>query len=147
MLAIAIITVPSFVLVALWLRGGFWSRFPATTDDRSSSVAEANDLHFLDVREQLRQPGAAGDLDSAIHVLDEDYRTLCLLLDHSVGSAGWSAIEQWTLRAYFRVTRAWFRFCHRLGMTRSAREALLELSLIAACLANVMGERIEVRAS
>jgi hypothetical protein len=147
LIATVIITTSSVALFAYWFRYTCLLILSAkTTRDYAASVANANQLNFLQVQSLLRDRGAA-DLDSMRDSLDRDYNVLTYLLKHAANpSTGDAAIEKRMLEIDYRLMGAWYSMSRRFSPT-AARRALDEMSTVIAHFANSMGERAIAGAS
>ena len=147
LIATVIITTSSVALFAYWFRYTCLLILSAkTTRDYAASVANANQLNFLQVQSLLRDRGAA-DLDSMRDSLDRDYNVLTYLLKHAANpSAGDAAIEKRMLEIDYRLMGAWYSMSRRFSPT-AARRALDEMSTVIAHFANSLGERAIAGAS
>ena len=130
----------------------YWFRYTCllilstrTNKNYASEIAHANNLNFLEDREQLLNAGTAA-LEPIMGSLARDYRMIIYLTRH-VGSYAVPGDEMervvlmadfWTMRACYLVTR-------RVHPAQ-ARKALLEIASIINHFANSMGERVAVSA-
>lgn len=145
----------SFFIIAVSITlFAYWFRYTCililsarTTRDYASDVARANQLSFLETRNQLSlSPGSAA-LERLYDSLDRDYTLLTYMLRNAGSqSAQARSLETWILRIDFRIMSAWYSFTRRFSESRS-REALLEMSSIVNHLANSMGEKLALSAT
>src|SRR5207248_11761319 len=98
------------IIVSSVLLFGYWFRYTCllilsahTTRDYAGSVATANQLHFLEVQEQIRSNGNA-DLDQLRASLDRDYAVITYLLKHAAHpSEGQATLERQMLAINYRA--------------------------------------------
>jgi hypothetical protein len=137
----AIITTSSAALFAYWFRYTCLLILSAkTTRDYAASVAQANQLSFLEVQAMLRDTASA-DLDNMRDALDRDYKVLTYLLKHAADpTLADDAIEKRMLRINYKLMSAWYSAAGHFSPT-AARRALDEMSTVVAHFANAMGER------
>ena len=135
-----VITTGSAGLFAYWFRYTCLLILSAkTTRDYAASVAQANQLNFVQVQATLREMPA--DLDVLKDSLDRDYKVLTYLLKHASNpSSGDTAIEDRMLEINYRLMRIWYGATRHLSPA-AARRALDEMSTVVAHFANAMGER------
>ncbi len=107
--------------------------------DHSEEVAEANQLSFPVVRSSLRKD-AVGDLGILRKCLERDFALITYLLEHTPIRIFDSGFEQAMLRTHFRIMNMCVRLTGRT-FRRSASDALEEMLLVVAHLANELGER------
>src|SRR5579885_66323 len=95
LIATVIITTSSVALFAYWFRYTCLLILSTkTTRDYAMSVANANQLGFLQVQSLLRD-AASAELDALRDSLDRDYKVLTYLLKHAANpSTGDAAIEK-----------------------------------------------------
>ncbi len=139
------------ISVALFI---YWFRYtvilvlgtrPAT--DYAQKVAAANQLSFVDVRQQLHAPVALDELPKLFRALQRDYSVLKYLLGHAATvDAGSYTPEQRLLMVNFRVMSLWYAVMSRFR-PEQAKHALLEMSGTLEYFANVMGRRFATLAS
>jgi len=132
----------------------YWFRYTVililrtrTAPEYAQKVAAANQLSFVDVRQQLHAPTPAAELPNLFRSLQRDYRVLKYLLGHAatVESGSYTA-EQRLLMFNFRVMSFWFAAISRFR-PQDAKHALLELSGTLEYFANVMGQRFATLAA
>lgn len=140
MLASALISVVSLVLLVYWFRYTCLLLLQ-NHEDRAfaSSVASANRLSFTDVREQLHSGAAALPLEELHASLDRDYRVLRYLLEHSAG-LDIPSIERQLLILDYHLMQMKYRLV-RKSSAEQARKTLCEVSGILEYFAQKMGER------
>jgi hypothetical protein len=104
------------------------------------SVAEANGLHFLAIRDQLSAPDSRG-LQEIHSLLDGDYRVVMYLLQHASGYASDPQVfERFMLQMDYRLLRLWYQLAR--GVSQSlTRRSLSERTAVVHYLANAVGER------
>ena len=141
-----IITTSSAALFAYWFRYTCMLILSAKTSrDYALSVAQANQLSFVEVQSTLRESSA--DLDVLKDALDRDYKVLTYLLKHASNhSSGDTAIEDRMLQVNYKLMQVWYGASRRLSPV-AARRALDEMSTVVAHFANAMGERAMAGAS
>ena len=112
-----------------------------TTTEYASKVAAANQLSFVQARQQLGGPSPSPDLSGVCRSLQHDYGVLKYLLGHAatVEGGGYTA-EQRLLMMNFRMLAVVFWVASRIRPD-AARMALLEMSGVLEYFANVMGQR------
>ena len=140
MLASVLIIAVSLVLFVYWFR--YTCLLLLNSDavsERAGIVARANRLTFPDVRTALQGELAGAALETLYGSLEKDYRILLYLLEHSAG-IDLPSVEQKLLVLDYRLMQAWYKLVRGSSATR-ARQALLEMSSVLACLSQQMGER------
>ncbi len=106
--------------------------------DYRREVAEANQLHFLEIERDL-DATVDEPLDAMKQCLDKDYRLVTFLQRQTAGGGGEGAIlEQVMLRANFRLLSLGYRLSRRLR-PNLARRALEEMTRIIGHFANSFG--------
>jgi len=137
----AAVTAGSLVLFFYWFRYGCLLILSAeTAHDYTEEVARANHLSFPTVQSMLRSEEEARDLDKLHQSLERDFTIISYLLRHTP-VAGWqSPFEDDMLKIQHRVMSAGFRLT-RSGLEKLALDALEEMALVVAHLANQLGER------
>ena len=132
----------------------YWARYTCLlliasqrTRDYSKQVAKANQLSYLDVRQQLTSPEADVALDSVFQQLQREYGLLTYLLRHSSNGGGANfSLEQWILRLDYAVMNLWFRVARKFS-SGLAREALIEVAGVVSRVGNAVGERVSLSES
>ncbi len=110
-------------------------------EEYAQKVAAANQLSFVEVRQQLHAPVESGRLASLCNALQKDYQVLKYLLGHAATmQAGSYTAEQRLLMVNFRLLSVWFRVVSRFRPS-NAKLALLEMSGVLEYFAHVMGQR------
>jgi hypothetical protein len=138
-----VITVSSVLLFGYWFRYTCLLIVSArTTRDYAADIATANQLSFLQVQAQLRDPQSA-DLDHLQAALDRDLKVITYLVQHASGEWG---MEERMLQLNYRLMGAWFSVSSRFS-PEAGRRALDEMSMIISHFANAMGERAAVGAA
>ncbi len=147
LIATVIITTSSVALFAYWFRYTCLLILSTkTTRDYAMSVANANQLGFLQVQSLLRD-AASAELDALRDSLDRDYKVLTYLLKHAANpSTGDAAIEKRMLEIDYRMMGVWYTLSRRFSPA-AARRALNEMSTVVAHFANAMGEQAIAGAS
>lgn len=109
--------------------------------DYSSSVATANHLDFLAVRQVLAQEVAAGAYGPMVEALERDFQTLTYLLRHAatVHVGHYSRHERMLIIDY-HLLRVWLSL-KRLVRLNNLRGTLVEMTDILTYFANVVGQR------
>ena len=110
-----------------------------TPHDYSKEVADANQLAFPEVRAKLRSRDAE-DLCRLHKCLERDFAIVVYLLDHTPTTGIDIGFDDAMLKVHFRAMSACFRLTNR-NLRESAADALEEMSLVVAHLANHFGER------
>lgn len=144
MIASVAIIVMSVMLFVYWFRYMCLLILSAkTTRDYAGQVAEANELQFLLIQDQLqRQDISKEPLDPIGRALDRDYRFLTYLLRHASGlQFGSDALENRMLMIDYKIMKVFYLITRNL-YPRQARRALEEMSDIVGHFANSMGERV-----
>lgn len=140
MLASALISVVSLVLLIYWFRYTCLLLLQNREDIAcASSVASANRLSFPGVREQLHSAAAALPLDEMYAALDSDYRVLRYLLEHSAG-LDIPAVERQLLILDYHLMQIKYRLVKNAS-SEQARKTLCEVSGILEYFAQKMGAR------
>lgn len=136
----AVLTASSVVLFVYWFRYGCLLILAAETPhDYSEDVAKANRLSFPEVRSRLRKHEAT-DLDCLHQSLERDFAVITYLLAHTPVAGFDTGFEDAMLTLHFHAMSACFRLT-RGRLRRFAADALEEMSLVVAHLANEMGGR------
>ena len=108
--------------------------------DYTKEVARANELRFLEVKEDLVKVSEPRQLHSLEEKLKRDYTLLNYLLDHGPAFlAKTDRLEHRLLMLHFNLMRAWY------ALSKS-RRALLEMTQVIGYFANKMGERCALAA-
>jgi len=110
------------------------------------SIASANQLSFVGVKDQLHGQAPDNDLPNLFQALQRDYKVLTYLLGHAAIQAGSYTTEQRILMLNFRLMGLWFSAIRRLRPAH-AKLALLEMSGTLEYFANVMGHRFATLAA
>ncbi len=138
----------SLILIGLSLAlFAYWFRYSCililrtqTAEDYSGEVCRANGLSFDLVKGQI-EANKDPNLIELYRSLERDYRVVSQLLDQiSCTAPGENMLETKLLRANFRVTQAWFRMSHTLGL-RSSVSALEEMAETIGHFANTFGQQ------
>jgi len=109
--------------------------------DYAGQVAQANQLGFPAVRDELRGAAAPANLATLEASLARDFRLLNYLMRHAAEvPLGGLALEERILAVDYRIMKVWYMLTRPIAASQ-AREALSEMSDIVAHFANVMGER------
>jgi hypothetical protein len=136
----AALTATSLALFCYWFRYGCLLILAAkTAHDYSGEVASANQLSFPEVRSGLRKQDAT-DLDRLHQCLERDFAILAYLLEHSSITSFDTGFEDAMLKIHFRAMSAIF-YLTRTNLCEFASDALEEMWLVVAYLANQLGER------
>jgi hypothetical protein len=147
-MASELLVVP-FALVLLF----YWFRYNCLAILRSTppsgharQVATANQLSFLEVREELQNEPSPRELDHLHASLNRDYRVLtCLLRYTSALRPGSYTVEQRMLMLDFRLMTLWYALT-RTHLRRQAQRSVEERAHILSYFAHAMGERALSRA-
>jgi hypothetical protein len=126
----------------------YWFRYTViliqrtrTAPEYAQKVAAANQLSFVEVKQQLHGRLASEELPRLFRSLQRDYRVLKYLLGHAATvDAGSYTAEQRLLMINFRLMSLWFAAVRRFRQ-QDAKHALLEMSGTLEYFANVMGRR------
>lgn len=139
------IIVVSVILFAYWFRYTCLLILSAQSSrNYAPQVATANQLNFIDTRNQLMAEAPAKPLEALQRSLDRDYRMITYLLRHAATyQVSGRSIEERMLILDYHLMRAWYWATRRLSSSL-ARQALLEMTSIVHHLANTMGERVAV---
>jgi hypothetical protein len=113
-------------------------------DGLASQVAQANGLHFLDVRARVDSADVES-LDALYRSLEDDRRMLSYLLEHTAGPAI-PAMERSLLALDYALMQFWYQVMKAVSREQ-ARSALREMSEVIRCFAHVMGLRRSTRVS
>jgi hypothetical protein len=109
--------------------------------DYTQDVAQANDLRFLQVQEQLAEVGQRFELDTLRSRLESDYRLLTYLLVHGPAfPANSDRLEQIMLMLNFRLLKAYYSLTCPISLSIGKR-ALQDMTQVVGYFANRMGER------
>lgn len=148
MIITALIIGISLVLFVYWFRSTVIMILrTAPSEEYAQRVAAANQLSFVDVRQQLHTRTATTELSGFCHALQRDYRVLKYLLGHAATvEAGSYTAEQRLLMLNFRMMSVWFSAVARFR-PQHAKHALLEMSGTLEYFANVMGRRFATLAA
>jgi hypothetical protein len=121
---------------------GYWFRYSCllivsakTCKDYAASLVQSNGLKFPEVQSLLRD-NAETNLDQLRDSLDRDYALVRGLMKQvSIDSP----LEERILALNYRVMGAWYRVSAQFSV-RAARQALEEMSMVVAHMANSVGE-------
>jgi len=109
--------------------------------DYSRDVAEANNLLFLQVQQELAQVRERFDLDALHSKLENDYRLLTYLLVHGPAfHANGDRLEQIMLMLNFRLLKTLYALTCPISVSNGKR-ALHEMTQVVGYFANRIGER------
>ena len=140
MLGSLIIIAVSLVLLVYWCRYSCLLLLNANpAAQQAGALAKANRLGCLEVQRTLLELPANQTLEELHGSLENDYRILIYLLQHSTG-LDLPAIEQRLIVWDYRLMRLGFRLTRR-NSPAYARQALLEMSRVLGFLCQKMGER------
>jgi hypothetical protein len=121
---------------------GYWFRYSCllivsarTSKDYAASLVHANGLRFPEVQSSLRD-NADTNLDRLRDSLDRDYALIRGLMKQFSSD---SPLEERILAINYSVTGAWYRVSSQFS-PRAARQALEEMSMVVAHMANSVGE-------
>lgn len=130
----------SIALFCYWFRYSCLLILAAETSrNHSAEVAEANLLSFPEARPRLRTHDLT-DLERIHRCLEQDFAIITYLLNHKPVTHFDPGFEEAMLTIHFRVMSACFRLT-RANLRESASDALEEMWLVVAHLANELGER------
>ena len=126
----------------------FWLRYTCqlilsakSARDYTRDVAQANDLRFLQVQQELAQVRERVELDSLQSKLEKDYRLLTYLLVHGPAfHVNGDRLEQFMLMLNFRLLKTYYALTRRISVSNGKR-ALQEMTQVVGYFANRMGER------
>jgi len=136
----AALVASSVALLCYWFRYTCLLILAAeTAHDYGEEVAKVNKLSFPEVRSKLRKRGAT-DLNRLHQCLERDFAIITYLLEHTPIASSDTGFEDAMLKIHFRAMSAGFRVT-RSNLRGFALDALEEMSLVVAYLANQMGER------
>jgi len=108
--------------------------------DYTKEVAQANELRFLEVQQDLVKASEPRQLHSLEEKLKRDYTLLNYLLEHGPAFlAKTDRLEHRLLMLHFNLMRAWY------ALSKS-RRALQEMTQVIGYFANKMGERCALAA-
>jgi hypothetical protein len=132
----------SLGLLIYWLRYSCELILSAkSARDYTRDVAEANDLRFLQVQQELAQVRERIELDSLRLKVENDYRLLTYLLVHGPAfHANGDRVEQFVLMLNFKLLMAYYELTCRISVSIGKR-ALREMTQVVGYFANRMGER------
>jgi hypothetical protein len=109
--------------------------------DYTHDVAQANDLRFLQVQQQLAEVGQRFELDTLRSKLENDYRLLTYLLVHGPAvEANGDRLEQIMLMLNFRLLKTYYALTCPISLSIGKR-AVKEMTQVVGYFANRMGER------
>jgi len=124
----------------------YWFRYSCllilameTLHDYSEEVAEVNQLSFPEVRFRLRKHDTS-DLDYLHKCLERDFAVLAYLLENTPIASFETSFDEAMLKIHFRAMSACFRMTGN-SLRECAADALEEMALVVAHLANQLGER------
>ncbi|HYZ82924.1 MAG TPA: hypothetical protein VE621_00895 [Bryobacteraceae bacterium] len=131
----------------------YWFRYTCllilsakTSRDYAHQVATANQLRFLETRDQLLADPPPESLDGLHEALRRDYLLLTYLMRYAAGRQDpGHSLEKKILTVDYYLLMVWYVLMRRLSVERS-RQALLEVASIVHYLANAMGERLSFSA-
>lgn len=130
----------SVVLFCYWFRYGCLLILAAQAlHDYSGEVAEMNQLSFGEVRSRLHRSDAP-DLDSLHECLERDFAVITYLLENTPVSNFDTGFEDAMLQIHFRAMSACFHLTGK-HLRGYAADALEEMALVVAHLADQLGER------
>jgi hypothetical protein len=134
------ITVGSMLLFVYWFRYTCLLILSTNTaKDHTRTVAEANQLAFLEIQSQLRHSPA--DLERLRRLLHHDYAVLTSLLRYTSNcSPKQSKIEMRMLGINYGLLGLSYWLSRQFSIA-TARRTLEEMSLVMAHFANMVGER------
>jgi hypothetical protein len=136
----AVLTASSVALLSYWFRYGCLLILAAeTAHDYSEEVALANQLSFPEIRARLRRRDDK-DLDGLRTCLERDFIIVNYLLEHTPIASLGSPLEDGMLKILYRTLSTGFSLTRR-SMREFELDALKEMALIVAHLANEFGER------
>ena len=129
----------SIALFCYWFRYGCLLILAAEAPhDYTEEIADVNQLGFLNVRSKLREHDVS-DLDSLHKCLERDFAIISYLLEHTPNNLD-CGLENTMLKTHFCAMSACFHLT-RSNAREFASDALEEMSLVVAHLANQLGER------
>jgi hypothetical protein len=142
MLSQLLILLFGLVLLFYWFRHNCHTLLrTAATGERARRVAEANELRFPYVLEQLQTQAPAEELETLDRLLERDYEVLTSLLSYTSGMRlRDQTMELRILMLDFKLQQRWFA-ATRKYLTGAARQSLEERSHILAHFANTMSTR------
>src|SRR5689334_2588575 len=109
--------------------------------DYSRDVAEANDVGFLDVQQDLARARDRTERDCLRSKIEKDYRLLTYLLVHGPAfHANGDRVEQFVLMLNFKLLMAFYELTSPISVSNGKR-ALREMTQVVGYFANRMGER------
>jgi hypothetical protein len=136
----AAIAATSLALFLYWFRYSCLLIFAAEMPhDYREEVARANQLSFLEVQSRLRRHEIT-DLDRLHQCLERDYAIVTDLLERIPITRSDTGFEDLMLKIHYHGMRACFRVTRR-SLHEFASDALEEMSLVVAHMANQLGER------
>ena len=134
-----VITVSSVLMFGYWFRYTCLLILSAeTTRDYAADIATANQLSFLQVQTELRNPQPA-DLNRLQAALDRDLAVVTYLIQNASGQGEWG-MEARMLKFNYSVMSSWCSFSQRFS-PEAGRRALDEMSMIVSHFANSLGEQ------
>jgi len=138
----------SIALLMYWFRYAcrlILSAKPAR--DYTRTVAEANELRFLEVQRGLASARERSHLDSFARKLDDDFHLLRFLLRHCPALyTGSDRLEQRMLTVHFQVMKAYYALSRHISQSKG-RRTLQEMAQVVGYFANRLGERSTCSAS
>lgn len=141
MVASVLIMAVSLLLLVYWFRYTCLLLLnTGAPTEQILAVARANRLGFIEARKALEGETAGAALDAVYASLDNDYRILLYLLEHSAG-LDLPVMEQRMLVMDYRLIQIWYRLVRRSSASR-ARQALVEMSSVLGYFSQKMGERV-----
>jgi len=147
MIISAILVIVSTGLLLWWFRYSCRLILSApSARDYTKEVAQANELRFLEVQQDLVKVSEPRQLDSLEEKLQRDYTLLNYLLQHGPAFlARNDRLEHRLLALHFHLMRAWYAVNCKLSLSTS-RHALEEMTQVIGYFANKMGERCALAA-
>ena len=144
----SVMVAASIALLVYWFRYACRLILNAkTARDYTRTVAEANELRFIEVQQDLPSARERSHLDSLAKKLDDDYHLLSFLLRHSPAlHAGSDRLEQRMLMFHFGVMKAYYVLARHVSESNS-RRILQEMVQVVGYFANRVGERSTSSAS
>ena len=129
----------SVALFCYWFRYGCLLILTEAPHNYTEEVVEANQLSFPEVRSSLRRHDFT-DLGSLHKCLERDFAIISYLLEHTPVNNADPSFDDAMVKVHFRAMSACFRLTPR-NLHGFAANALEEMSLVVAHLANQFGER------
>lgn len=144
MIISAILVIVSTGLLLWWFRYSCRLILSApSARDYTKAVAQANELQFLEVQQDLVKVSEPRQLHSLEEKLARDYTLLNYLLCHGPAFlARTDRLEHRLLMLHYNLMRAWYALTCKLSVSKSQR-ALQEMTQVIGYFANKMGERAD----